>query len=508
MLKVTYLALACSAALGMSIASATTIPSNAPVIGGFTSTLTGNTLKVDYTSQPTADTARLMRGTYNPATNQSGFQALMKGKAYIPASSRQHDYEASIPIPKAPLAKAIAKTLPIVGNAIAMKELLDELFGKPHSWDGDEWRRTSFTESEFSTLGNNVAFQNLPSPSGVTGSNWTSCGTHWANAALGGHYVSINTKYTVAVKKVSPFSVPSGMTIALQCWSSGIEYRIYNGPIRDKTYTTADPTVAVTEPMLESGLGSTGPLPAKVDPLIDDIPSAALKELAESTDVSDPSVSVIPWFDGQPSFEPYSMPPVVSTESSQSSQEVITSTKTTTTKVAPIQDGIRYDTTTTTTTQTQTIDPATGLPRTDPVTGEPITETTTTTETSEQTPNKPNVGEDLECGLPGTPPCKIDESGTPPPGDANFDAAEAEIEVFKSGLYEALQAKLNEIVHEWTWTFQLPTGCASLQFDTKVGPVVEIDMCHWQPMIHDIMSMLWAAAGVWGALMIFLRANG
>lgn len=120
----------------------------------------------------------------------------------------------------------------------------------------------------------------------------------------------------------------------------------------------------------------------------------------------------------------------------------------------------------------------------------------------------PQPQEIITCGLPSTPPCRIDEEGTPGTEVAKFDDAESEIERFKGGLLESIQSKLDEITHEWTWTFALPTGCSALQFDTQVGPVVQIDMCEWQPMIHDIMSMIWAAAGVFGAMMIFLRSNG
>lgn len=264
--------------------------------------------------------------------------------------------------------------------------------------------------------------------------------------------------------------------------------------------------------MLELELNQSPTLPTTVDGLLQSIPPEALQRLAQDTqaDTSNKPRAVATSPSGVESPSGLSVPESTTTSSGTDSQgRPYTRTTVTETIVRTLPSGqLQHDTKTTTTTTTQTGTNPDGSPITETTTGEEITSTTPTLPPGTTNPNTPTTGEDLECGLPGTPPCKIDESGTPPPGDANFDAAEAEIESFKSGLYEALQAKLDEIVHEWTWTFALPTGCAALQFDTKVGPVVEIDMCQWQPMIHDIMSMLWAAAGVWGALMIFLRANG
>lgn len=500
MLKVTTLVIAAAAALGMSSAGAQTSPGGSSSgwsyythpdgstrvyaggspVGGFQATQSGNTTKFTYNPPPSSPApvapSSPSAGNYTTIKRMGdGFTLEQRANLPVPGRDLTHPVALRKPVPPAAMAKALAKTLPIVGNAFAMAELLQALFPDStpsYNASAGQWNLTTPGYIWRNNSGNVTA----SSASGVC-----------EQVTPNGWFYTLDSFTGTAGRCVLWYGSPDN--------HGGYEY----------VQRVAAP--ATTSPVTQQDIENAYP-PAATDPAVQDaaeellpyIPDPAKKDLAQ--DSAGPGVSVIPYTpNGQPSFEPWTSPESISTTSTQASSEIITTTKRTTTTATPVQDGVRYDTTTTTTTERQQLDPVTGLPD-----GPPTTETTT--ETTEQTPSKPAEGEDLECGLPGTPPCKIDETGTPGTDEANFDKGEEEIENFKSGLFAKVQEKLDEITHEWTWTFALPTGCAALQFDTQVGPVVQIDMCEWQPMIHDIMSMVWAAAGVFGAMMIFLRSNG
>lgn len=114
-----------------------------------------------------------------------------------------------------------------------------------------------------------------------------------------------------------------------------------------------------------------------------------------------------------------------------------------------------------------------------------------------------------ECGIPGKPPCavKIDETGVPD-GNSIFNGVNTQVDnlpnhaSFKDAI-EGIKNN-NDLTPSWTWTFQLPTGCTPFQLG---GYDISIDVCQWQGMIHDIMSMIWAAATVWFLIALFMRAG-
>lgn len=519
MLKVTTLFIAAAAALGMSSAfaqsdpfspggtrsgwSAYTMPNGdvrfyagGQPIGGFSASQMGNTTKFNYAPLPTSPApvtpTSPSAGNYTTLKRLGdGFTLEQKADIPVPGRNMTHPVALRKNVPPAAMAKALgkffAKGLPIAGAALALPELLEELFPNDtgHSYDSTAgvWTR-SYQSGLWRESG---------APADAIFSTPLAACVNWLNG--GTAYYAVVTVQNAVAAQCEIRSVVGDSLLT------------YVGVSKIGTTTSTSP---VTPQEIETAYPSTPtpPIVDAVENLLPYMPEPARKDLAQ--DSAGPGISVIPYTpDGQPSFEPWTGPETskIETTTHDNGRSVTTISRTKTTGT-PVQDGIRYDTTTTTTTTSQTTDPVTGSPQVDPVTGEPVTETTTTTTTTEQTPSKPAEGEDLECGLPGTPPCKIDEGDTPSTDAAEFNRAEQEIEDFKSGLLANIQAKLDEILHEWTWTFQLPTGCASLMFDTLVGKVVEIDMCQHQPMIHDIMSMVWAAAGVWGALMIFLRANG
>lgn len=108
----------------------------------------------------------------------------------------------------------------------------------------------------------------------------------------------------------------------------------------------------------------------------------------------------------------------------------------------------------------------------------------------------------ITCGLPDTPPCKIDESGTPPPADPFEDP---------DGWFDPLRGVFeNPPVADtsWSWSFSLPSSCSVLTVGTFAGHTVTLDLCQWQPMIHAILSMVWLIAGIWAGVGMVGRTLG
>lgn len=173
-------------------------------------------------------------------------------------------------------------------------------------------------------------------------------------------------------------------------------------------------------------------------------------------------------------------------------------TQTTTYNFTYLGDTIQYTTTVVTTTTTT------------PPGGTPITETKVVA----QPPPSGQVGDPIikpsepveveTCGLPGKPKCAIDETGTPPPDDP-----------FKTAEPSQWFAPLTGVITtpdvadtSWSWSFQLPSNCSVLNAGTFAGKPVLIDLCEYQPTIHDIMSLIWVGAGIWFAIGIVGRTLG
>jgi len=102
----------------------------------------------------------------------------------------------------------------------------------------------------------------------------------------------------------------------------------------------------------------------------------------------------------------------------------------------------------------------------------------------------------ITCGLPNTPACKIDETGTPTTGTiskAEADAAKASA-LGKITEIGAIQAPA------WTWSFSLPTVCSPITVGPFLTQTVTVDLCQYQPMIHDLVALIWAAFTVWACV--------
>jgi len=101
------------------------------------------------------------------------------------------------------------------------------------------------------------------------------------------------------------------------------------------------------------------------------------------------------------------------------------------------------------------------------------------------------------CGLPGRPPCKIDEEGTPPPVPPTvFNPVEDPSQPLRDIITQPPAADL-----AFSWAFQLPAACQVIALPAFGAALPQLDLCEYQPMIHDIMSVIWLLFGVfimWG----------
>ena len=118
---------------------------------------------------------------------------------------------------------------------------------------------------------------------------------------------------------------------------------------------------------------------------------------------------------------------------------------------------------------------------------------------------KPDDGkEQAACGAPGQPKCSINEAGTPD-GKSAFDSANTGLDQNKDGWLAEISKVKDLTAPGWTWTFQLPSGCTPLDVPAFN---LSLDVCRFQPIIHDIMSMLWAIATVMGCALMVFNATG
>lgn len=141
----------------------------------------------------------------------------------------------------------------------------------------------------------------------------------------------------------------------------------------------------------------------------------------------------------------------------------------------------------------------TTFPTTTTVTTTTVNNTTNVTTTSTTIINPPvndpsnkQPGKDAEtgpkeCGSPGKPKCAIDEAGTVPPAKTG-DASQATVDAAQSSAMPTIAAAMKTDADTgWGFTFELPSQCSSFPMFLNIV----IDFCRFQPMVHDIMSMVW-----------------
>lgn len=55
------------------------------------------------------------------------------------------------------------------------------------------------------------------------------------------------------------------------------------------------------------------------------------------------------------------------------------------------------------------------------------------------------------------------------------------------------------------WAFALPSGCAQISTPAFAPFMSSIDVCQFQPIFHDVMSVVWMLGGLFGAISLFMK---
>jgi len=111
----------------------------------------------------------------------------------------------------------------------------------------------------------------------------------------------------------------------------------------------------------------------------------------------------------------------------------------------------------------------------------------------------PPTEEKDTCGMPGTPQCKIDEAGTP----ATSPDKVAEVEPLIAPL--AALVAVMPALPALSWGFTLPSSCGVIPLPAFAPFLASVDVCPFQPMFHDVMTVVWVLGGLFGAIGIFWR---
>lgn len=175
-----------------------------------------------------------------------------------------------------------------------------------------------------------------------------------------------------------------------------------------------------------------------------------------------------------------------------------TSTGTTTTTENP--DG---STTTTTTTHNHTYTGPTINTTTQTITSTCTGGSCNTTTTTE-TPKLDEQPFTMPCGVPGTPACavSVDETGMPTADDLGTDGPKDAEEDYESWIQGIAAANPFPDIN---WAFELPTACGVIPTPAFEPFMASIDVCQWQPMFHELMTVVWMLGGLFGAISLFMR---
>lgn len=109
----------------------------------------------------------------------------------------------------------------------------------------------------------------------------------------------------------------------------------------------------------------------------------------------------------------------------------------------------------------------------------------------------------ITCGLPWTPACKMDETGTPQPvaTDVYGDPGGPTMEPLNTIIGEPPAPEV-----EWSWTFELPAGCTPFPLPAFAPYMDALDVCQFQPTIHDLVSLMWVGATFWALIALISGA--
>lgn len=109
------------------------------------------------------------------------------------------------------------------------------------------------------------------------------------------------------------------------------------------------------------------------------------------------------------------------------------------------------------------------------------------------------------CGLSTDTACKIDELDTPKP-DPVIDGKKVTDDITKPLRdFAADPEKALPQLPQLNWAFTLPSGCVPISIPAFAPFLQTIDVCQFQPMFHDVMSMVWVMGALFGAISMFWR---
>jgi hypothetical protein len=125
-----------------------------------------------------------------------------------------------------------------------------------------------------------------------------------------------------------------------------------------------------------------------------------------------------------------------------------------------------------------------------------------------------------QCELtPNAALCKdkvpIDETGTPSSTGSLFDSAIQQLDQAKESLLDLFPDAVSSDGKDtqWTFSFALPSSCQAIETpigQTAVTSGFKLDVCKYQPLIHDLMAMVWISGTIWLLIGMFgntLRAT-
>jgi hypothetical protein len=99
----------------------------------------------------------------------------------------------------------------------------------------------------------------------------------------------------------------------------------------------------------------------------------------------------------------------------------------------------------------------------------------------------------------------VDGSGAPTAEELPDDAAKKALNPVEDFLKNpfSLVPQLPTI----NWAFALPTACGNIPTPAFAPYLTGVDVCQFQPMFHELMSMVWMLGGLFGAISLFMRSS-
>lgn len=103
----------------------------------------------------------------------------------------------------------------------------------------------------------------------------------------------------------------------------------------------------------------------------------------------------------------------------------------------------------------------------------------------------------ISCGLPDTPACKINETGTKVGAETTYDAPKTEIDSAKTSAVAEIDKAASIVAPSWSFSFEFPTGCAP--YVTGIRGFI-LNVCPYQSAIHSLLSAIWAASTIFAMI--------